>query len=101
MRLNKRKQQASGSADARCPLRRVDDSSLSASPVCPPATCRSDLTQGVRASARAVASAEQGLRQGAALAGRAVTEHVLPQARGEHWGRGGRELLRKQGRQCR
>ncbi|KAL4452497.1 hypothetical protein ABPG75_008159 [Micractinium tetrahymenae] len=38
-----------------------------------------DLTEGVRASARAVASAEAGIRQGAALAGKAVTQHVIPQ----------------------
>ncbi|KAL4450172.1 hypothetical protein ABPG77_010841 [Micractinium sp. CCAP 211/92] len=38
-----------------------------------------DLTEGVRASARAVASAEAGIRQGAELAGRAVTQHVIPQ----------------------
>lgn len=42
-----------------------------------------DLTEGVRASARAVASAEAGIRQGAELAGRAVTQHVIPQVQGE------------------
>lgn len=42
-----------------------------------------DLSEGWRASARAVASAEAGIRQGADLTKRAVKEVVLPQARGE------------------
>ncbi|EFN54916.1 hypothetical protein CHLNCDRAFT_134624 [Chlorella variabilis] len=40
-----------------------------------------DLTDGLRASARALASAEQGLRQGASMAGKAMTGYVLPQAK--------------------
>jgi hypothetical protein len=50
-------------------------------PLLPPA-CSTDLTEGVRASARALASAESGLRQSADMAGKAVTGYVLPQARG-------------------
>ena len=58
--------------------------------VCRPAACSNDLTEGVRASARALASAEQGVREGMDLAGRAVKEYVVPgmkhkglEARGE------------------
>jgi hypothetical protein len=51
-------------------------------PCCLPRACSTDLTEGVRASARALASAESGLRLGADMAGKAVTGYVLPQARG-------------------
>ena len=42
-----------------------------------------DLTEGVRATARSLVSAEEGIRQAGHAAGRAMSEHVLPQARGE------------------
>lgn len=45
--------------------------------------CSTDLTEGVRASARVLASTEQGLRKGASLASKAVNGYVLPLARGE------------------
>jgi hypothetical protein len=48
-----------------------------------PCACSTDLTEGVRASARALVSTEQSLRKGASLASKAVTGYVLPQARGE------------------
>jgi hypothetical protein len=46
----------------------------------------SDLTQGIRASARALANAEAGMRQGGDLAGRALADAIktkAPAARGE------------------
>lgn len=47
-----------------------------------PAPTRStDLTEGVRASARALANAEQGIRAAGNLAGRTVVEQ-LPKAQG-------------------
>jgi hypothetical protein len=54
------------------------------------AVCSNDLTQGLRSSARALTAAEQGVRQGVDLAGKAVTGYVVPkikstvpEARGE------------------
>lgn len=38
----------------------------------------SDLTQGVRASARALVSVEQGMREGVSLAEQAVTSYMVP-----------------------
>lgn len=43
--------------------------------------CSTDLTEGVRASARALSSAEQGIRAAGNLAGRTVAEQ-LPKAQG-------------------
>lgn len=48
--------------------------------LCPP--CSTDLTDGVRATARTLASAEQGIRQAGHAAGRALSETVLPQTQG-------------------
>lgn len=55
-------------------MRHLPDSPLH----CDPST---DLTEGVRASARALASAEQGIRAAGNLAGRTVAEQ-LPRAQG-------------------
>ena len=44
--------------------------------------CSNDLTQGVRSTARAIVSAEQGVRQGVDLAGKAVSGYVVPKIRG-------------------
>ena len=38
----------------------------------------SDLTEGIRASARMMAGAEQGLRESINFAGQAVTSYVVP-----------------------
>lgn len=68
-------------------------------PCCPLSLppCSNDLTQGLRSSARALTAAEQGVRQGVDLAGKAVTGYVVPkikstvpEARGE-WRGDGRE----------
>ena len=46
------------------------------------AVCSADVTEGMRASARALVSAEQGLKQGVSAVGKTVTGHVLPRAKG-------------------
>lgn len=40
--------------------------------------CRNDLSEGIRASARMIVGAERGIKEGISLAGRTVTDQVLP-----------------------